>query len=174
MQRDESSVLEDMRWEGGEESQAFVAASCLVFDSSRDSWACAARESSRVSPDLSALLHAATTIITIDLSIYHRLQSLIDLLTSSTWPHLNLRRLQRSRLRTSLPTRWVPGARLLLVCASVADSRLLILVQTDLCISNAIVKTGVGFGAGVLLSVLLFRREYDELRAACHSSWRRP
>lgn len=31
-------------------------------------------------------------------------------------------------------------------------------LQTDLCISNAIVKTGIGFSAGVLLSVLLFRR----------------
>ena len=30
--------------------------------------------------------------------------------------------------------------------------------QTDLSISNAIVKTGTGFGAGVLLSALLFRR----------------
>jgi inner membrane organizing system protein 1 len=31
--------------------------------------------------------------------------------------------------------------------------------QTDLCISNAIVKTGAGFGVGVVLSVLLFKRE---------------
>lgn len=31
--------------------------------------------------------------------------------------------------------------------------------QTDLCISNAVVKTGIGFSAGVVLSVLLFRRE---------------
>ncbi|CCF50475.1 hypothetical protein NDA11_003651 [Ustilago hordei] len=30
--------------------------------------------------------------------------------------------------------------------------------KTDLCISNAVVKTGIGFSAGVLLSVLLFRR----------------
>lgn len=30
--------------------------------------------------------------------------------------------------------------------------------QTDLCISNAIVKTGIGFSSGILLSVLLFRR----------------
>ncbi|PWN28805.1 DUF543-domain-containing protein [Jaminaea rosea] len=30
--------------------------------------------------------------------------------------------------------------------------------KTDLCISNAIVKTGIGFGTGVVLSVLLFRR----------------
>ncbi|PWY99660.1 DUF543-domain-containing protein [Testicularia cyperi] len=30
--------------------------------------------------------------------------------------------------------------------------------KTDLCISNAVVKTGIGFSAGVVLSVLLFRR----------------
>ncbi|KAN0065849.1 hypothetical protein ACQY0O_000979 [Thecaphora frezii] len=30
--------------------------------------------------------------------------------------------------------------------------------KTDLCISNAIVKTGIGFSAGVVLSVLLFKR----------------
>ncbi|CAO1632288.1 unnamed protein product [Parajaminaea phylloscopi] len=30
--------------------------------------------------------------------------------------------------------------------------------KTDLCISNAVVKTGIGFGTGVVLSVLLFRR----------------
>ena len=30
--------------------------------------------------------------------------------------------------------------------------------QTDLCISNTIVKTGIGFSAGVVLSVLLFKR----------------
>ncbi|KAJ1024380.1 hypothetical protein NDA18_004548 [Ustilago nuda] len=30
--------------------------------------------------------------------------------------------------------------------------------KTDLCIGNAVVKTGIGFSAGVLLSVLLFRR----------------
>ncbi|PWN49942.1 DUF543-domain-containing protein [Violaceomyces palustris] len=30
--------------------------------------------------------------------------------------------------------------------------------KTDLCISNAIVKTGLGFSAGVVLSVLLFKR----------------
>ncbi|CAO1629600.1 unnamed protein product [Jaminaea pallidilutea] len=30
--------------------------------------------------------------------------------------------------------------------------------KTDLCISNAIVKTGLGFGTGVVLSFLLFRR----------------
>lgn len=33
------------------------------------------------------------------------------------------------------------------------------LKQTDLCISNAVVKTGIGFSAGVVLSVLLFRRK---------------
>ncbi|UZJ55939.1 hypothetical protein CBS101457_005259 [Exobasidium rhododendri] len=30
--------------------------------------------------------------------------------------------------------------------------------KTDLCISNAIVKTGIGFSSGVILSVLLFKR----------------
>ncbi|CAO1618033.1 unnamed protein product [Sympodiomycopsis kandeliae] len=30
--------------------------------------------------------------------------------------------------------------------------------KTDLCISNAIVKTGLGFGVGVVSSVILFRR----------------
>ncbi|KDN49933.1 DUF543-domain-containing protein [Tilletiaria anomala UBC 951] len=30
--------------------------------------------------------------------------------------------------------------------------------KTDLCISNTIVKTGIGFSAGVVLSVLLFKR----------------
>ena len=30
-------------------------------------------------------------------------------------------------------------------------------LQTDLSISNLIVKTGTGFGAGVVLSALLFR-----------------
>ena len=29
--------------------------------------------------------------------------------------------------------------------------------RTDLCLSNAIVKTGIGFGSGVLLSVIIFR-----------------
>ena len=35
--------------------------------------------------------------------------------------------------------------------------------QTDLCISNAIVKTGIGFSSGVLISVLLFRSESSVL-----------
>lgn len=30
--------------------------------------------------------------------------------------------------------------------------------KLDLCISNAIVKTGIGFSAGVVLSVLLLKR----------------
>lgn len=34
----------------------------------------------------------------------------------------------------------------------------LLLIQLDLCISNAIVKTGIGFSAGVVFSVLLLKR----------------
>ncbi|KAH9824696.1 hypothetical protein DFH28DRAFT_1843 [Melampsora americana] len=30
--------------------------------------------------------------------------------------------------------------------------------KTDVCLSNAIVKTGIGFGAGVVMSAVLFRR----------------
>ncbi|EGF99960.1 uncharacterized protein MELLADRAFT_68174 [Melampsora larici-populina 98AG31] len=30
--------------------------------------------------------------------------------------------------------------------------------KTDVCVANAIVKTGIGFGAGVVLSAILFRR----------------
>ncbi|KAG0141368.1 hypothetical protein CROQUDRAFT_663944 [Cronartium quercuum f. sp. fusiforme G11] len=30
--------------------------------------------------------------------------------------------------------------------------------KTDVCLANAIVKTGIGFGAGVVLSAVLFRR----------------
>ncbi|MBW0471811.1 hypothetical protein O181_011526 [Austropuccinia psidii MF-1] len=30
--------------------------------------------------------------------------------------------------------------------------------KTDVCIANAIVKTGIGFGGGVILSVIAFRR----------------
>lgn len=37
--------------------------------------------------------------------------------------------------------------------------------QTDLCISNAVVKTGIGFSAGVVLSVLLFRRKLHAQQA---------
>ncbi|EGG06887.1 uncharacterized protein MELLADRAFT_86329 [Melampsora larici-populina 98AG31] len=31
--------------------------------------------------------------------------------------------------------------------------------QTDVCVANAIVKTGIGFGAGVVLSAILFQRK---------------
>lgn len=44
--------------------------------------------------------------------------------------------------------------------------------QTDLCISNAVVKTGIGFSAGVVLSVLLFRREWWAEHAARRGGWR--
>ena len=33
--------------------------------------------------------------------------------------------------------------------------------KLDLCISNAIVKTGIGFSAGVVLSVLFLLRKYE-------------
>ena len=39
--------------------------------------------------------------------------------------------------------------------------------QTDLSISNLIVKTGTWFGGGVLLSALLFRRAFMQI-----SSWK--
>lgn len=35
------------------------------------------------------------------------------------------------------------------------------LPQMDLCLSNTIVKTGIGFSAGVVLSVLFLRRTYN-------------
>ena len=33
--------------------------------------------------------------------------------------------------------------------------------KMDLCLSNTIVKTGIGFSAGVVLSVLFLRRKYE-------------
>ncbi|CCJ28723.1 unnamed protein product, partial [Pneumocystis jirovecii] len=32
--------------------------------------------------------------------------------------------------------------------------------QWDLCLSNAVIKTGVGLGAGIVASVCLFKREF--------------
>ncbi|KAK4046970.1 Mitochondrial inner membrane organizing system component [Microbotryomycetes sp. JL221] len=42
--------------------------------------------------------------------------------------------------------------------SAAARSEDILSAKTDLCISNAIVKAGVGFGAGVVASAILFRR----------------
>ena len=80
----------------------------------------------------------------------------------TSWP-ANKQPPRRSPARTLSARRCAPHSPFLpVLVAMFARSHLsssLLAPQTDLCISNAIVKTGIGFSAGVVLSVLLFRRE---------------